>query len=991
MLHLTNINTFRQRRRKKARQDPASKIAIFSAGFVSITLVVLIFALTLTYSFLTTNLPPVDELELLLEPPDGLLLQPTKIYDRTGQQQLAILENPLARQHQYLYLDSLFYNGKDQDEAGKTFSNLFVLTTIALADPSFLEHEGYTIEGLLNPNRPTITQKLISELLLWNEPDGFIKNIRASLLAAQATKRYSRQKILTWYLNQVKYGQFIYGADAAAHAFFNKSASDLNLLETAALVAASETPSLNPISSPQQSKENTQQILIRLLKDGVISQQQYDETDLSQLPKEGITPDNEDFAPLFVQFVLMQLSEHLDIDRIEHGGYRVISTLNYDLFQQSECALTAQIQRVYANSQASPITDTSNCDAAQLLPTMPSGVFILPPRISATAVLLDPQTGELLSLAGVANQKSNQFFITPIQQIYEALQPLQPGTSLGPFIYLAGFTQGFSPSSLVWDIPTSLNKEETKSLSDYRGPIRIRNALANDYLEPVHQIFEQVGSNHVLEILSQMGLSFEELNPSIKESILLEDLLGKTGISMLGMSQAYGVLANQGILVGLPSESVASSEEFPVLKPLSILYVEDMAGKPVIFNSNSPGVLETTQRPVVTSQLAYLLTNILADESARWETLGHPNPLEIGRPAAAKIGRLADGNNSWVFGYTPQLVTGVWIGDPDQESAYTIPPTAATGIWHSLMQYAGRTFPSSDWTIPTGLIKVNICDPSGMLPTEDCPSIVSDYFLDENVPTQTDTLYRRLPVNRETGKLATIFTPPELIENRIYLNVPPEAEEWALQSGLSLPPKTYDPISANSTSASKTANITSPTLLAYVKDQVVIKGTAAGTNFASYQIRVGKGLKPEEWLEIPATGNEPVQDGILASWDASGLNGLYTIQLMVISSDQQVESKIIQVTVDNKPPEVSIDYPTNEISISPSPNTSTTFQITAEDDMGINKVVLYLDGELLATLTIPPYVYSWMPQSGEHVLVVTAIDQAGNYAEIQVNFFVNLE
>lgn len=134
-----------------------------------------------------------------------------------------------------------------------------------------------------------------------------------------------------------------------------------------------------------------------------------------------------------------------------------------------------------------------------------------------------------------------------------------------------------------------------------------------------------------------------------------------------------------------------------------------------------------------------------------------------------------------------------------------------------------------------------------------------------------------------------------------------------------------------------------------------------------------------------------MQDGILASWDASGLNGLYTIQLMVISSDQQVESKIIQVTVDNKPPEVSIDYPTNEISISPSPNKSTTFRITAEDDMGINKVVLYLDGELLANLTIPPYVYSWMPQSGEHVLVVTAIDQAGNYAEIQVNFFVNIE
>jgi membrane peptidoglycan carboxypeptidase len=993
MLHLTNINAFRQRRRRKEWQDPAPKIAVISAGIASIFLVVLIFALALAYSFITSDLPSVDELVQLFEPPDGLLLQPTKVYDRTGQHLLATLENPLAHQHEYLFLDSLFYNGENQNQDKKIFSNLLVLSTIALTDPAFLEHDGYTIQGILNPNKLTITQKLISELLLWNEQDGLIKNIRASLLAAQATKKFGKQKILTWYLNQVKYGQYIYGADAAARAFFNKSASDLNLLESATLVAASETPSLNPISSPQLSKENTIRVLTRLLKNGVISQQQFEEVDFSQLSREIITPNNEYIAPLFIQYVLVQLSEHLDINRIEHGGYRVVSTLNYDYYQQTECALIAQIQRVYANSQAYPATDLSNCDAAQLLPTLPASVFNLPARLSASAVILDPQTGELLSLASVVNQKSDQFTIHPIQQVYEALQPRQPGTILSPFIYLTGFTQGFSPSSLVWDIPDVQNIDETKSLSDYHGPVRIRNALANDYLDPVRQVFEQVGSNHVLEILNQMGLSIEKIKSSnaANETNTLKDLLNKTGMSILSLSQAYGVLANQGILVGLPSVSIANSEEFPDLKPLSILFVEDIMRNPVLFNPTSPGALETTHRPVVTSQLAYLLTNILADESARWESLGHPNPLEIGRPAAAKIGRLSDGNNSWIIGYTPQLVTGVWIGDPDQEAGYTIPPTSATGIWHSLMQYTGRTLNSTDWTIPSGITKVNICDPSGMLPTEDCPSIVSDYFLDENIPTQVDTLYRRLQVNRETGKLATIFTPPELIENRIYLIVPTEAEEWALQSGLYLPPKTYDPISTNNTSGSETANITSPTLLAYVKNQVIIHGTAAVTNFASFQIRVGRGLKPEEWLEIPVTGNQPVHNGKLAIWDTSGLNGLYTIQLMVISADQQVESKNIQVTVDNQPPEVAIDYPSNNISISTFPDTSITFQISAEDEMGVSKVVLYLDGELLTTLTTTPFVYSWIPQSGEHVLAIKAFDQAGNSAETTANFLVDLE
>lgn len=112
---------------------------------------------------------------------------------------------------------------------------------------------------------------------------------------------------------------------------------------------------------------------------------------------------------------------------------------------------------------------------------------------------------------------------------------------------------------------------------------------------------------------------------------------------------------------------------------------------------------------------------------------------------------------------------------------------------------------------------------------------------------------------------------------------------------------------------------------------------------------------------------------------------------MVISADQQVESKNIQVTVDNQPPEVAIDYPSNNISISTFPDTSITFQISAEDEMGVSKVVLYLDGELLTTLTTTPFVYSWIPQSGEHVLAIKAFDQAGNSAETTANFLVDLE
>jgi hypothetical protein len=171
---------------------------------------------------------------------------------------------------------------------------------------------------------------------------------------------------------------------------------------------------------------------------------------------------------------------------------------------------------------------------------------------------------------------------------------------------------------------------------------------------------------------------------------------------------------------------------------------------------------------------------------------------------------------------------------------------------------------------------------------------VSEVFLNGNEPIQPDNMYRKYAVNRETGLLATVFTLPQLVEDRVYLVVPADARSWAESAGLEIPPATYDVIQAPQINPN--VNITSPELFAEVSGRVDITGTAAGENFASYRVLVGQGLNPQEWFQV-GEGNQPITNTTLAEWDTSGLSGLYAVQLQVVRSDQRVDTAIIQVTV----------------------------------------------------------------------------------------------
>ncbi|NOH01494.1 MAG: hypothetical protein HND47_05725 [Chloroflexi bacterium] len=520
----------------------------------------------------------------------------------------------------------------------------------------------------------------------------------------------------------------------------------------------------------------------------------------------------------------------------------VISTLDYELQKQASC-----VTEVYASRLAGLPEPKEDCDAARLLPSLPPGVTF--PDSSASAVILDPKTGQVLAMVG----ETIQGVETPLVSAHS------PGSSLDAFVYLTGFTRGLSPASLTWDIPSDESIQNFDG--EYHGAMRLRIALANDYQAPAAKLKTQMGIENVTKIASSFGLDVN------------------TDATMLELAGAYGVFGVQGVYFGQ-----YVNDEFT---PATVLRVEG-ADRGIPLDWSLPQA-----QTVVTPAMAYLMTHVLSDEPARWDTWGRQNALEIGKPAGVKPGQTFDGKDAWVVGYTPHLSVAVWTGARGENDLVT--PRFPAVLWNALMQTASANQPADDWSAPQGVTPMTVCDPSGMLPTRECPNLVTEIFLNGSEPTQADMLFREFAINRETGLLATVFTPPELIDNRVFMLIPEEARAWALSAGVPIPPTTYDAIQAPP--VDPFANITSPQLFADVSGSVLIMGTAAGDDFMYYRVQVGKGLNPQEWIQLGSDHFTPVEGGLLAEWDTTGLSGLYAVQLIVVRNDQAVDTAVIQVTV----------------------------------------------------------------------------------------------
>ena len=825
----------RERRLARLRSDESRRRnGLLSVGMLlSFLAAALIITAAFAYVNLTRDLPSAEILPGLLNPPDGLLFQPTRIYDRTREHVLfTFAPNDSPRRYIPLSDTNPQYLPESLSDA-----------VIATSDPNFWDHAGYSLTTITNYQlHPTLAQRLVFDLLLFDEPPSLRRALRERILAGQITAKYGRMQILEWYLNLAYFGRYAFGADDASQLYFGKSATQLTPSESAILAAVSDSPSLNPYDAPQTALERGRETIQLMQTHGLLSDEAtanaLGESPLFQTPP----PSTPQPAAAFTNLLLSQLDSQFPRARIERGGLTIISTLDYDLQKQSSC-----VTAFYAARLAGLPDPVIECESLRFLPALPPALTVT--DSSASALITDPKTGQILAVVGETFQAQEAPLIAAHR----------PGSVLDAFVYLTGFTRGLSPASLIWDIP---GRTDIQNFDDeYHGPIRLRVALANDYPAPAAQVLAQMGVENVDKITESFGVSRDE----------------DASLSLVDAAGAYGVFAQQGVYFG--------QEINDTLEHVAVLRVEGNDGS-VWLDWTTPQA-----KPVVTPGLAYLINHALSDVTARAGALASSNVLDVGISVAVKLGQTQDALDAWAIGYSPSRVVAVWTGARDESK---LTPRLPAVLWNALMQIASQDLPRDGWNVPADVSVINVCDPSGMLPTSDCPNLVSEVFLNGNEPVQPDSMYRRYAINRETGYLATVFTLPQLIEERVYFVVPSDARSWAESAGLEIPPATYDVIQSPQLNAD--VNIAAPELFAEVDGEVRITGTAAGVDFVSYRVLAGQGLNPQEWIQI-TEGNEPVTDGLLAEWNTNDLSGLYAIQLQVVRSDQRVDTAIIQVTV----------------------------------------------------------------------------------------------
>ncbi|MHB0966752.1 MAG: transglycosylase domain-containing protein [Bellilinea sp.] len=930
----------RRRHRQFVRQSRAMQrltrglqglAVVFLAGLLLAAVV-----LGTAYASLTASLPPIDSLPVMLDPQIGTLLQPTRIYDRTGEHLLATLENP-GIERRMLPLNAAF---------PEALSPALAQAVVLILEPDFWDQSALTWQSLTGEHAPTIAERLVNNLLLGDSKIDITHRLRTRLLANRVLDRYGRAQVLEWYLNSASFGHLTFGADSAARLYLGKSASQLDGYDAAVLVAALEAPALNWIDAPAAARERQLDVLSRMTAGGLISQ-----TDLAAvagMPPGNAPPQSPDTsaARAFSNLVVERLAGAQNSWLLERGGLHIITSLDYDLQQQTTCAIQVQLSRL---ERAVRPFDAADCPAVQELPNLPLAANANPIEapLAASAVLLDPLTGQVLALTGEISLAGG-----------EAELGSHPSGSLQtPFLALAGFARSLGPASLIWDIPLGGTAEPATA---YHGPVRLRTALANDYLAGLTTLFQQVGAVAVTTTARSLGLVDYTLPGDLSQT-----LTGGPALDPLELAQAFSVFSTPGTMSG------TQAKDSNRLEPQLILSVEDAAGTAVL------GEFATETRQIVSPQLAYLVHHILADEPARWPGLGQANPLELDRPAGAKTGSADQGRSTWAAGYTRQFASVVWLGyqQPDAAAA-PLDARATAGIWHALMQVASQDQPVLGWNMPSGVTQAVVCDPSGLLPTAECPNVVTEVFLTGSEPVIADDLYRRLEINRETGRLATIFTPQEWVETKTFLIVPPEAQEWSRLANLPVPPLEYDNIPP--VELDPAAHFTSPAQFSFVRGKLPLTGTAAGEGFVSYRLQLGRGINPTQWQNISEPVTNPVENGLLGELDTAGLDGLYIVRLMVVYEGQRVQLAYLQVTADNTPPTTRIPYPLPGQVFAGLDQRTVTLQTEVSDAVGVARVEWWLDGRKIGGRTSAPYALIWDGTVGRHTLQVRAIDLAGN-------------
>ncbi len=635
------------------------------------------------------------------------IAQSTKIYDRTGEIILYDVHKDIKR--------TLI----PFDDISKHIKN----ATIAIEDDGFYSHKGIKPLAILRavfiqPLRgkgvqggSTITQQVIKNSLLTNERK-ISRKLKEWTLALKLEQKLTKEEILTLYLNEAPYGGNIYGVEEASRKFFGKSAKNVTLTESAYLASLPQAPTrYSPYGNNTAKLENRKNIVLNRMSElGFISKEEYKEAmdeKVEFLPQDpfGIK------APHFITWVKEYLVKKYGEQAVQEGGLKVTTTLNYSLQKKAEDIVkkTAEINEEKFNAR------------------------------NAGMVGIDPKTGQVLVMVG-----SRDYFDTENEGNFNiTLAHRQPGSAFKPFVYATAFTNGYTPETVVFDLKTQFQTtcdSEGKPLYSevnpdecyipknydniYRGPVTLRDALAQSINVPAIKTLYLAGLRNSLETAKKMGI--KDLGDANQYGLTL--VLGGGEVTLLDITSAYSVFANNG-----------------TRNPYtSILKIEDSEGNILEEYIHSP-------EKVLEENSAISISDILSDNVARTPAFGTRSPLYFeGRDVAVKTGTTNDYRDAWTVGYTPSFALGAWVGNNDNSSMEKkVAGFIVTPMWNEFMNEVLSITPDEKFK------KLNNTENTEIKP------VLRGIWKGNN----------RYFIDKISGKLATKYTPDELREEKIITQI----------------------------------------------------------------------------------------------------------------------------------------------------------------------------------------------------------------------------
>jgi 1A family penicillin-binding protein len=876
----------------------------------------------LGYSIIARGLPSPAELRASASD-----FETARIFDREGQL-LYSLADPNMGNRTYVTLDNIALDLQN--------------ATIATEDARFYENPGFDVIGIgraivqaaqereIVSGASTITQQLVRAVLLEEDERTqrtFNRKVREIILAAEVGRLYSKEEILELYLNEIYYGNLAYGIEAASQTYFNKSARDLNLAEASLLAGLPQAPALwDPYTAPDKALGRQTEVLNLMVASGYITLAEaraaQNEASLFvyEMRKAPVTIRH----PHFSLTVLQQAETLLGAQAIYRGGLNIYTTLDPNAQRLAEQAIAEQRGQI-------------NAAGAN----------------NAALISIHPQTAEILALVGSVDFNNEAIS----GQVNMALAPRQPGSALKPIVYLTAFEQGWTPATLIWDVPTAFPDGanppyEPKNFDDrFRGPLTMRYALGNSYNIPAVKALEYVGVCPFIARAQQVGITSlqdtgcQELGQPRQYGLALA--LGGGEISPLEMATAYAMLANQG----------------RYQEPFTISRIEDNAGN-VRYEHEA-----AAPRQVARAEHAYLLSDILSDNNARTAAFGATNNLTIpGHRVAVKTGTSGttrfDVRDGWTIGYTPQIVTAVWIGNTNNQpigegqSGYRV----ASPIWNRYMTQYLSGQAALDFVRPPGVIDAEICLDSGVSSGPNCPDRrrVERFAGDQQPLPHEDHFLVSEAVDLWTNLLANEHCDEAVFEaNFVNLLVSGrenvqvreqrdasawventnEGRAWAERNNIGLPLQLPPEQECDANTPRPEVVIAQPRQGDEVSDIVEVRGTARGPNFAGYVVEWGISADPGGWGNVRERQPNQVEDGLLAQWDVSTIDafGPLTLRVIIIGPDNpytpeedpvmqeaRVTLILLEPTPTPTPTATETPTPTETPTVTPTPTMTLT-------------------------------------------------------------------